>query len=180
MTQIYKETQYLSPPIKWVAVIISSLVILGATVFILLDIDQEIQEVKGVEEWIGIIVPFIVGIGMMILMFILRLDLRISGKELVFKLKPIQFKEKSIDITDILSIELVPIKWYQFGGYGRRRRVFQKTVAYVMNRKHALRIRLKNGKTFVFSTENERKLRRFLNQHFAELFIDSESQIKKA
>jgi len=159
---VFKETQYLSPIIRWGAVvfaaIMTSLGILGA--------------IKGISDdsWISLVVSLIVGPFVVVLMLFMRLEIRLSTTGITSRLFPLEMKDQQIAFSDIESVKVHKLpKFGSYGGFGKRRKPWKKQVAYIMNRKNGLTVHLKDGKIRVFSIENEKKLRTFLQANYGRL-----------
>lgn len=162
----FKETQYFSPVIKWIlTAFISGLMLIS---ILLIVTNNETKEAL----W-TIIITLIICFSVLGLFWISRLQLEINKKGIKYQLTPLEFREKNIEIADIAQLSIRKLKWFEFGGLGKRRKFFKKKLGYIMNRNFALEVNLKNGKTIVFSIENEKRLKKYLNNNLAHLLKPS-------
>ncbi len=165
----FKETQYFSPLIKWaLTAFISALMLISILTTIL---NNETKE----EFWPLIITP-IISLVVLGFFWICRLQLEIDKKGIKYKLIPLEFKQKHIASSDIAQLSIRKLKWFEFGGLGKRRRILKNKMGYVMNRNFVLEVNLKNGKTIVFSVENEKRLEKYLNNHLNHLLNNQNEQ----
>lgn len=98
-----------------------------------------------------------------ILMFLTRLKIKITKKEIEYKMTP--FIYKKISTKDIKKIQLIKISALtDFSGWGIR---FSKKYgwAYITNSGYALFIEKNNGKKLVFSIKNKDDLNEYLNEY---------------
>ena len=161
---VFKETQCLTPVIRWVAMIITA-------VFVIIGI---LGAVKGISEdgWISLAVSLFVGPIAVALILFMRLDLKLTSKRITYRLFPLEWKEKQIDISEIESFHIHKLAMFgNFGGFGKRRRPLKKQIAYIMNRNYGMTVRMKNGKSKVFSIENEKKLEGFLKKNYSSCIV---------
>lgn len=161
----FKETQALSPWIKWPTIVLTGGILLFGIAF------------GGAEDFaeqpIAITLALLGATLAIVMILVLRLEVQLNDQALSYRLFPLEWKTKSIPIEEIQHMEVKSFGILPFyGGFGRRRRLLKKEIAYIMNRKHAFIVDLKDGRKRIFSTTEERKLRQCIeglaqknNQH---------------
>ena len=158
----FSETQYFSPIIKWVI----TTLILGMLIFFAL---VTALDKTAAVDLLPLTITFIIPLIVASIFWLAKLRLTISEQGITYHLTPIEFKEKFIAIEEIDQLALRKQKWFEFGGLGKRRRLFRKQLAYIMNKNYALEVLLKNKRKIIFSIENEKQLASFLQSHFSQL-----------
>jgi hypothetical protein len=97
-----------------------------------------------------------------ILMFLTRLKIRLTKKEIEYKMTP--FIYKKISVKDIKKIQLIRISALSdFTGWGIR---YSKKYGwgYITNSDYALFIEKNNGKKLTFSIKNKDELSKYLSE----------------
>ncbi len=161
----YIEEQYFGAIIKWV--LVSFIIGMNLVVLVGLVLDDSTHVFENILEWI---VPPIVLLFILTIIFLTRLKTVYEVDAISYRLMPFEFKTKTIPKTEIQHMEIKQFKWYQYGGFGKRRKVYSKLISYVMHCGPMLEINLVNGKKRRFSIKHKNQLTRFLKEHYLEVF----------
>ncbi|MEZ5024685.1 MAG: hypothetical protein R2728_15775 [Chitinophagales bacterium] len=158
----YQATQSFSPKIKWLFTIFLSSIVLITLLANAVDDTEN-------TEWIPLIFSVVMAMAALSIIWITKLHLEISEEKISYQLTPFEWKTKYISTSDIDQMVLKKQKWLSYGGLGKRRRIFKKKLAYIMNKNYALEIILKNKTIITFSVDHENQLRSFLKANFTHL-----------
>lgn len=152
---VYKETQPLAPAIRWAF----SLLIAGVLGFSIAS-----TVISGSEGTLpGLLIALPAGLLAMALLLSLRLELRFTESGMEYRLFPLERKQREIAWAEVASITIRPAKLFDgYGGFGRRRRIIRREMAYILNRGPRLIIHLKDGRTRTFTPASPQKAERFL------------------
>lgn len=118
---------------------------------------------------VGIQYPFFIVIGASFSAFILFLFLNYQGIQVKMTNKKLLinygfFNRKSIPIVDVVSCELIKASLRRYGGVGIRYGT-DGSRAYTTSLGDAVKISLRKGRPFVFSSNNPEKICSIINHH---------------
>jgi hypothetical protein len=78
-----------------------------------------------------------------------------------YKFTPLIRKERYIPLSEIVSVEVAKYRpVLEFGGWGWRKRIFQRKTAYNVSGKTGIRVKKKNGSQILFGTHKQEEMRR--------------------
>lgn len=163
---VYKETQNLAPAIRWAFALLTA----GILAFTIAS-----TVISGADGTLpGLLIAVPAGLLALALLFAMRLELRFSDTELEYRFFPLEWKQRQISWAEVSSITIRPAKFFDgYGGFGRRRRIMRREMAYILNRGPRLVVRLKDGRVRTFTPESPQKAERFLrtNERTAPLMV---------
>ena len=166
MQAFFKEESRLNPIFLWLYVLVG----VFPMIFILF-YPQYAQENNVYDDkaysFVSVMIPFILII-VGFFMFSTKLKLEIRESTLRFKCFPFILNWKVVDPQNIKEWQVKKINPILYaGGWGYRRRFFQRKVAMIMKGKKGLEIKLKNGKTYFFSSSKpeslDREMKKLMN-----------------
>jgi hypothetical protein len=159
MSAFFKEESKLSPIFIWLTILLGIASIAGITI---LDTRSEAQNTSS-ENAIEFTYIWLFIIFISVTAFFISMKLKVEIREGKFRYYCFPFVPKWREINPESIIEwsikkINPI--FCAGGWGYRKRYFQKKTAMIMRGRIGLEMKLKNGKTLFFSIKNTESLSR--------------------
>ena len=117
------------------------------------------------EELIGLIIAFVLTIGVGLLLYNMRLMVQIDDEKIHVRFRP--FVNRTIYWTDVEQAYIIRYKpIMDYGGWGIRRR-FGK-IAYSVAGKDGLQLKLKDGKQILIGTQKPEEVKLLLKKRLEE------------
>ncbi|MAD50840.1 MAG: hypothetical protein CMC95_06045 [Flavobacteriales bacterium] len=157
----FKEEQYFRQKLLW-------LVLLFFPAFSLYGLYQQVMMGNAIgdnplsDEGL-ISFSLIVGLGLPVIFWFMKLKLRVSKEGLHYQFFPVHFKERLIpfeDITNFKARTYSPLK--EFGGWGIRFGFESK--AYNVSGDKGLQLELSNGRKVLFGSQNHKALEKAMKK----------------
>ena len=150
---IYQERVSSGLLIKGLMTIFSGIIVFG-TLFMILLVDLS------VEDYYGLVFSWGILAFVLLLFWNYRyLEIRINPDKLLVRYGI--FNKKSIMLTDIISCQITKASFGRYGGIGVRYG-FDGSTAYTTSFGTAIEISVKEGRVFVFSSKNPKKICKIL------------------
>jgi hypothetical protein len=158
---VYKTQQHLPPWLRWsLALFIAGIMTVGMLAGAFDD-----PEDKG--QLLGMLISILGSLLGILVIFSLRLDLKMNRDGIEYRMFPLEWKTRTIQVSEIESMEVRKFRRFPgYGGFGKRRKPWKKEIAYLLNWKAGLFITLKNGRRRIFSTDNPQKLEQFIRNAY--------------
>lgn len=156
MQAFYKEESKLGSPFIWLFILAGFIPFIGG--FIIMMTSGELK--SDVPYYVQIIILMILLV-IFIIMLRVKLEFEIREGRLRYKMFPFNLQWQEIEVSDIESWSVRKINpIFYAGGWGYRRRLFQKKRAMITRGNKGLEMKLKNGKTVFLSTTQPEELER--------------------
>jgi len=112
------------------------------------------------------ILTFIIMGGVIMLLFSIKLSLEVHNRTIYYQFSPFIGRNRKINLEDV---DFWEVKKYSvikdFGGYGIRKS-FSGMTAYNIKGNMGLKVKLKNGKSYLFGTQRSDELRAAIQSEF--------------
>lgn len=125
-------------------------------------------------EFVGHIITLVVVISSSLLVFSLKLKIRIDEKGITYQFFPIHFKSKKIDWSEL---EKCYVRKYspmmEYGGWGIRG-LRKNNGAYNVKGNMGVQLLFKNGRKLLFGTQEPEKVKRVISNYSTKLSSNSQ------
>ncbi len=160
MQAFYKEESKLGAIFIWLFILAGFVPFIGGYAMML----SSGQMDSDLPYYVQVIVLLIL-IMVFIMMLSMKLEFEIREGKLRYKMYPFNFKWQEVPVSDIESWTVKKINpIFYAGGWGFRRRLFQKKKALITKGNKGLELKLKEGKTLFLSTTNPEELERVMTK----------------
>jgi hypothetical protein len=153
-------------PWLMLAVIVAVIAGFGVAMYQQFYLGQTPDDATSKQELIwGSIISIVVMSGTFLFILNRKLITEIWADGIRYKFAPFVRKMKHIPLTEIASVEVAKYKpIVEFGGWGVRKKLFARKIAYNISGNIGLRVTLKNGSQIVFGTRQENEMKRAVDK----------------
>ena len=107
-----------------------------------------------VPDWVLALISFMLLVALAAFFF-MRLETRVDEQGILLRFVPFHFTPKKLSWENIQKIYVRryrPIG--EYGGWGIRRKLFSRSIAYNVSGKYGIQIEMKNGRKILIGTQN--------------------------
>jgi hypothetical protein len=141
----FEESQAFRQPLLWIPLAVLFVAVVGVQAYF-----AGARAERG-GQWTGLILSFCIMTVVYFLLFVSRLDVKVSPEGLLTRFFPLERSFRKTGWEDIVSCKIVTIRPMRFGGLGLR--LTRNGKAYIVSGNRAVEVRLKNGRTLFVGTQ---------------------------